>query len=214
MQRMWLWMALCLFVGGAVGYGVVTLTGDSPKPQQEQAADERSAGGTELSKVEREQRDLRLAVLGHDAEILELAPGDEGWTVHFEMEANEPEIQEILDSVHSVFKELARTDAQILEAVASMRTSLYQDVYGHKIEDLPILRVQIGQEAFEAIEWAAFEPVHFERVADEFWLHELLHAQYELLKRDFVREELGLPPAGGEAGGDSGSGGDTEQGSG
>lgn len=153
---------------------------------------------------ERQAAAIRVQVEGHDLTVQELHAAEGGWTLFAAGKAVGTELESLHKQVADVFKALDRVpDVRFADIGILLRTDELKDVYGHTLEDLPILEIGLSRTTFERIDWDGFDPQNFPRVADRYWVH----AAIERMARENEAQQ-GMGGEGGEEGaGGSGSDG-------
>lgn len=177
MTRAWIWV----LVGGVLLVAVVIYATSSksqspsrivvPRPSQleterlklEQVASSGLAGSLQLKKVDRTPQ---------------------GWVVQWGAEVSHISLGSIFEQAKAVFAETKRTKLPIAAIELEIRTDELRDPFGRQLKNEPVARLAFTGETFAKIVWEKFDPRDFAQVADDFWLHEKLHAQHESMRRE------------------------------
>lgn len=169
-------------------------------------------GGDEPAKVrlpsltpeERELRELKVAASAVKLVEARREPG--GWVVRVQQKTSSLSPKTLQEAAQRFFRELARTGLPVLETSFEARADSLRDVWGHRLEDVPVFRVALSGETFARINWNGFDPGNFPRVADRYFEHVLVQQAGEEEKRAGQEGSAGAAPAsvtpgGGESGG-------------
>lgn len=164
-MRSWIWglviLAVLVIGGAAFATGMLLGRGESRPPK------------IELVPPTPEEKELQqIKIVASGGELVEATRGDDGWTVRVTHDVRLLELERLHDSTVRFFRELDRSNVPIKAASFELRTSELKDVWGNTLKDVPILRVGLSRETFERINWRGFDPKNFERVADEYWIHD------------------------------------------
>lgn len=194
MSRTWIWVSIVLLVGGGIGFFLLRSgTGQAQRETNPIEAGDKVTEGDDP--LQRQLEQLRLAVIGSDAKLVDAGASTAGWMVGMEIDAQGLQLANFLDDAMGLFRELDRADVPIEQATLVFRSDKLKDVYGNQLQDVVVARLRLDGETFHRINWHGFKPPNFSRVADELWVHD----QVEPLER-------GGQDAGG--GGDESSGGE------
>jgi len=164
-MRSWIWalaiLAVVVVGGGAFAMGMLLGRGESRPPQ------------VQLVPMTPEEKELqKIKIVASGGELVEASRDAEGWTVRVTYHVKPLDPQRLHESTLRFFRELARSGVPIKESSFELRTSDLKDVWGNTLKDVPILKVSLKRETFERINWQGFEPKNFERVADDYWIHD------------------------------------------
>lgn len=198
-MRRWGWWVLAALVvgGGLLGLAAVN------QVRARDDADLPLALPPPPSPEEAERTRIHIAVSGTENRLVEAQRDPEGWMLRVEGNAPDTDLAKLLETAHTLFTELNRTRAPMARVTAVFRTDSLKDVYGRPLKDVVIARLTLEKETFDRIHWQGFDPRNFRRVADEFWLHDLLMQQIPSLQE----QEAGQEEAGSGGSGQGKSGG-------
>lgn len=124
--------------------------------------------------TQEEKERQRIVVAASEGKLVEATPTESGWIVRFEQEAAGLSQDGLLKQAHAFFHDLNRTGVQVARTSFEARSNALRDVWGNPLSDVPVLRIQLSKDTFSRINWQGFEPQHFSRVADDFWLHDVI----------------------------------------
>lgn len=159
----------------------------------------RAAPG-EVRIVERtpEEEELaRIRIAAADGNLREATYTGRGWIVRADRKTDGVQPAVIFDRAFRFFEDLNRVAVEVEETSVLVVTDSLKDVWGNKLENLPIARFVLSRETFERINWEGFDPRNLLRVADEVWLH-------DAVLEEIAKEEKGRSQ--GQGGGESGQG--------
>ncbi|MBO8142806.1 MAG: hypothetical protein H0Z37_11660 [Firmicutes bacterium] len=216
MNRGWIWGLAGILLGTALGF--LLMQGQLGRAGAGNGQPSSDTGPADVSSEERELEALRLAVTGTEGRLVETQLTPDGWILDIEAEASGLELERLEETACKMFKEVARTGAQVASASLLFFTDQLKDVYGHPIKGVPVARIRLNGSVFTRINWDGFDPRNFYRVADEYWLHDRLKSQFN--RRRESDEAQGGPQGGSEVGtiqseggaGQGGGGGHSSQG--
>lgn len=168
----WLWtviVAAVLVLGGG-SFAVGWLMG--------QDGEERSESPTvhfhELNPIERERQEIAIAA--GEGEIVEATLTPDGWIVRVEEEAIQIQPDELLVAARRFFQNLERAEISIIQSSYEARTNQLKDVWGNRLERVPLVRIALSGETHSKVNWRGFDPKNFPRIADDFWVHDIVGA--------------------------------------
>lgn len=151
----------------------------------------------EQTQLEKEASRIQVEVAGRNLEVENLQYGSNGWALFVTGKAAGTDLEEILRQSAQLFQGLDRLDLDYSDIGLVLRTDDLKDVFGNTLKDLPILELGLSGETYNKIDWNAFEPTNFERVADRYWVHD------EILR--LAAEKAAKEKAGGAGSGGGGS---------
>lgn len=146
------------------------------------------------SELERELQEIRIVSFA--GTLVEATPTPDGWIVRFEEDASNLTMDGLLEQAHTFFRDLARTGVDVAGTSYEARTGALKDVWGKELENVPVFRIELAKDVFERVNWQGFDPENFSRIANDYWLHEIVLAKEQ--------RKQGQQQAGGD-GGSSGS---------
>lgn len=164
--RRWSWVVLAVAAAviGAGAFAAGMMWGNGEKTQE-----------VKLPQPSPDERELQMIrVAASNSKLAEARREGAGWIVRVGQESPSLDPRGAQEAAVRFFRELARTSVPVAEASFEITTNALKDVWGNKLYDVPIFRVGLGRETFERINWGGFEPQNLERVADEYWEHDLL----------------------------------------
>ncbi len=109
-----------------------------------------------LTPEERELRELKVAASAVKLVEARREPG--GWVVRVQQKTSSLSPKTLQEAAQRFFRELARTGLPVLETSFEARTDSLRDVWGHRLEDVPVFRVALSGETFARINWNGFDP--------------------------------------------------------
>lgn len=173
MARKWVWTAVGLIACAAV---IWAFWGELPG-QAKQETDPIAAGDKASQRdnpVEQQREELHAAVIGVNAELVEVQPSDDGWTLGVEIAEVPPDVKVMFDKAMQLFRELDRTRIPLQQITILFRTDEFKDVWGNPLKGVAAARLGLAGDVFHQINWHGFEPKNFERLANDWWMHELV----------------------------------------
>ncbi len=169
MKSWMIWVIVGVAIVMATGGGVLLAT-QLKKPEGEVC----EIPSPESNEREVALRKIKMAVTSglalppSDVRLTKASQGPQGWEVEIAGKSEIAELPTVLAATKKVFAELKRTGVTITEAKLLLRTDAWRDVYGRTMKDTDMLRIVLGGDTFQRIDWAGFDPMDFPQVATEF----------------------------------------------
>jgi len=157
------------------------------------------------SEEERELQKIKIAASETTLEEARRTP--DGWVVHVASESKELDLKKLSEGAAKFFKELARSGVEIAATSYVVRTNDLKDVWGNRLRDVPLLRVELDKQTFARVNWDGFDPQNFPRITGDFWIHDLVAQK----AREQEQQGGGQQGQGGQGGGQAGGGGGENQ---
>lgn len=198
MARKWIWLSIVLVIAGGIGFFLFKGGPGQARSDTNPIEAAEKAGETEL---QQQREALKLAVIGADGQLHEARHVSDGWIIGIELKATTLHRTNMMKDALTLFEELDRTNVPIEQVTVDFRSNELKDVYGHQLHDVAVMKIRLERPTFRRINWHGFETDNFERVADEFWVHE------EVLKREQSGQQGGQGGVGGGGAGGGGNGG-------
>lgn len=197
MRSRWIWafVVMGILVVAGAAFTVTRLGGPTGDMQQLQV--------TPPTDEEKERQEIEIAA--SEGELKEAVRHADGWVVRFEQEVSEIAEDALMQHAHTFFRDLDRTGVDIRLAGFVAITNTLRDVWGNSLSDVPVVRIEVERDTFERINWQGFQPEDFPRVADYFWIHEIVERKEE--EEAAQDEQQGQEQEGGGGGGGNGGGG-------
>lgn len=203
MAPRWIIVSICVLAVGVGGFFLWKGVRGQAKAQQKSpiTAPEKTVG-------ELQRQQLQAAVLGAGGELKTIEHSPKGWTLGIEVPATNANLSDTLNDTLLLMSELNQVDAPIEYTTVVYRTDKFKDVWGHELRDVVTARISLSGDTFSKIDWTGFDQTNFPRIADEFWLHDLLVTQPLTPPEEQGGEGMGGDGSGGDGGGGGGGGGD------
>lgn len=206
MARRWIIVGICVVAVAVGGFFLWKGVRGQAKAQQKppMTAPEKTEG-------ELQRQQLQAAVLGAGGQLKTIEHSPKGWTLGIEVPGTNANLSDTLNDTLLLMSELNRVDAPIEYTTVVHRTDKFKDVWGHELSDVVTARIGLSGDTFSKIDWTGFDQTNFPRIADEFWLHDLLVTQPLAPPEE---QRSGSMGGGGGSGGDGGGGGGGDSGGG